>query len=115
MILATLASGSTVSCDPTDKRQLGDLRESIRKGVVTSLTLWYQGVRNALPKPRRFTQPHIFGVEVVTHRKSGEVIGERIFAHVGALRVTLTLTYATKMVRTDLERLGRMRYDASRR
>jgi len=108
MIIANTRGGQSLSCDlAADRSELDSLLASDQ---ITALSITHNGVRHSLPRPKRFGCPVVFGAELMT-ASSGEVVGETVFAHVGEARVTLSVSYNGKVVRSDLVRLGRIRYN----
>lgn len=110
MVLANTASGLTHSFDLRDSQSLQDLLYLIRSKQVTAISITHNGVQQVLPIPKRFKDRPIFGAELVTNSDSAP-IAERIYAQVGSVRVILTRTFSSKLVRTDLVRTGRQLYD----
>ena len=104
MVLANLATGRTESFDltkPESQRALDDL---IRDGSVRGLAIHHDGCQSALPMPRRFREFY-FGAELVGGN------AERIFCQADNVRVSLTRSLTSSLVRCDLARVGRNRFN----
>ncbi len=75
---------------------------------MTALALMVEGVQHSLPTPKRFTSAYEFGFDVL--KRGSAVIGERIYVQSGVVRVLLTTTFKSKLVRCDLIRTGRQTF-----
>ncbi len=109
MVVANTTSGATHSFDLRDPSSLRDLLTLIQSKQVTALAILNDGSQQVLPMPKRFKGKPAFGAELVTNGTK-EPVAERIYAHVGEVRVSLTRTYKSKLVRCDLVRMGFQRY-----
>ena len=114
MVVANTTSGATHSFDLRDPSSMRDLISLIQSNQVTALAILNDGAQQVLPMPKRFRGTPSFGVELVSNGKQ-EPIAERVYAHVGDIRVSLTRTYKSKLVRCDLVRMGFQRYSPTAR
>ena len=110
MILANVESGTTECFDLDDPDQYRNLLDLISSGQVTALSLLQNGVQHALPLPKRFSRRPIFGAETIINGTKTP-IGERIYAQADNVRISLSLTYRSKLVRCNLVRTGKMKYN----
>jgi hypothetical protein len=110
MILANTVDGLTLSFDLRDAIALSEIRSLLRTGRVTALTVSCHHTQQVLTVPKRFRAKPVFGVELVSNGDNSP-IAERVYVQVDDIRVTLTRTFASKLIRCDLSRIGRMRYD----
>ena len=116
MISANLSDGTTQHFDLAQPGRLDALLELTTSGVVSGLSIHFDSHTHSLPRPKRFISAPVYGAEILTDRKPPhEQIGESIFVQVDKVRSTISLTYATKHVRHDLELTGRMRYNSQSR
>jgi len=113
MVIANTTAGSTHTFDLTAEADHQALLSLITSGKVTALALLQDGVQHALPLPKRFHKRPTFGAEVLRNGTE-KPLGERIYVQVEDVRVALTSTFRTKLVRCDLVKIGYMRYDAGR-
>lgn len=112
MVIANVSDGTTAKFDLSDAEQCRALLDLISSGRVSALSLHHDGTQHVLPMPRRFARKPLYAAEAVRNG-TPEIIGERISVHAGDVRVSLTLTYKSKLVRCDLVRTGRMAYNPS--
>lgn len=108
MVIANLRDGTTFKCDIASRQDCTYLSGLLQKNKITGLSLLNHGVQNTLPKPSRFRESAIFGFESILD--SNVIIGERIFVQAGKVRVVLTTTFKTKLVRCDLINTGQMKF-----
>ena len=108
MVVANTSRGLTQAFDLSKPADLSSLQELLASGRVTALALLRDGVQHVLPSPRGFRRP-VFGAEPVIN--GAGVVGERIFVQAGDTRLTLSTTFTSAVVRTDLVRTGVMRYN----
>lgn len=110
MVIANVSDGTTAKFDLSEPSQHQALLDLIASGRVSALSLHHNGSQNALPLPRRFHMKPLYGAEPVFN--GGPLaVGERIYAQAGDVRVSLTATFKSKLVRCDLVRTGRMKYN----
>lgn len=110
MVLANLSDGATCRFDLTDRSQVRDLNSILKSGSVKALSLLFNTVQTVLPTPRHCKSALVFGAQLVSDKK-GDPIGEKIFVQADNTRVSLTATFKSKLVRCDVTRIGRMKYD----
>lgn len=121
MVLANTAQGETRQFDLTDGVQLRALTALIYSGHVTALAILSRGVQHTLPPPKRFgNRKAIYSADVLrngTRMPDGSqaAIGERVSYQVGEVRVSLTATFSGSLVRCDVIRIGRQRFDPKER
>jgi hypothetical protein len=106
MVIVNTLSGATYTFDLRDSQSLEDLLYLIRSNLVTALSIINDGVQQVLPVPKRFSTKPVFGVELVANG-SNSPIAERVYAQVSDIRVSLTRTFSSKLVRVDLVRTGK--------
>ena len=111
MVLINLADGSTQTVDVSAVLGLSLASSLLASGKVTGLVLRQDGTQHALTMPRRFRSSVVYFVEQIRDQ-AGVVIGERIAVQADDVRLSLTATYASRMIRTDLVKTGSMRYAA---
>jgi len=104
VVLANLANGHTRAFDLQEPESHEALDELIREGSVRGMAILFNGSQTVLPVPRRFRE-HYFGAELVGGN------AERIFCQADNVRVTLTRSITSVLVRCDLIRVGRNRYN----
>ena len=109
MILVNLADGSTRSVDLSVDGGLRSAVALLASGKVTALVLRTNGAQHALVMPRHFRSRPVYRIEPILDG-TGAVIGEYIAAQADDVRVSLTSTFASHMVRCDLVKTGAMRY-----
>lgn len=114
MVIANLKDGTTQAYDLLEEDQFDQLDQLIQAGAITALSLHNSHTQHTLPLPKRFTPAPVFGVELLTNNHD-KPVGERIFAQAENVRVSLTLTYTSKLVRCDLVKTGKMRYNPHER
>jgi hypothetical protein len=114
MVIANTADGKTTRFDLAQEDAYAALQELLETGQVTALSILHEGTQHSLPRPRRFRKRPVYGAEQLRNG-SREVLGERIFAQAEDVRVSISTTFASRLVRTDLVRLGAMQYNASAR
>ena len=110
MVLANLKDGTTQAFNLSHQTAFDHLQSLIKAHSITALSLHSDHTQTTLPIPKKFRSPPVFGVELI-HNRDGIPVGERIFAQAGNVRVSLTLTYTSKLVRCDLVKVGTMRYN----
>lgn len=113
MVIANTTEGSTLAFDLSVEAEYSSLLSLISSGRVTALAIHQNGVQHALPLPKKFRRRPQFGAERIFNGTKLP-IGERIYAQAEDVRVTLTSSFKTKLVRCDLVKTGHMRYDARR-
>ena len=105
------AQGLTHQFDLAEPAQLHGAAALIRSGNVTALAILHRGVQVALPLPKRFRKSDLrLGAETLRDRTSAP-IGERIWCQARDVRVSLTATTAGALVRCDVSKIGRQRFD----
>jgi hypothetical protein len=111
MILANTVDGTAHHIDLSCVEQRSFLFQLISSGKVTGLTLLYDSVHVALPKPKKFRGKYSYSADFVKSR-DGNVIGESIYVYAGHVCVRLTLLYRSNFIRCDLLNSGAIRYNA---
>ena len=114
MVIANTADGKTSHFDLSSDARYDALQALLETGQVTALSILHEGVQHTLPRPKRFRKRSVYGAEQLRNG-SPAVLGERIFAQADDVRVSVTITYASMLVRTDLVRLGVMKYNSAAR
>lgn len=120
MIIANTATGKTFRFDLLDETQCDALTTLIRTGHITALAILHRGVQTTLPLPKRFHKLALtFGFEVLrngTRLPNGDrtPIGERVYCQAGDVRVSLSATFAGALVRCDVVKTGRQRFNPGR-
>lgn len=114
MVIANTTTGQTLQFDLVDDHQYRSLLSLLRSGSVTALALLQNSVQHTLNAPKGFSGKPTFGAERITNG-SNEAIAERVFIQAGELRVSLTHTFNSKLVRTDLRKTGKLRFDPLKR
>jgi hypothetical protein len=115
MVIANASDGSTAAFDLTNATQLAALQALISSGLITALSLHSGGSQISLTLPKRFRRARVaFGAELL---RNGDArpIAERIYVQADDVRVTLTLSLKSRLIRCDLARTGRMLYNPVRR
>jgi hypothetical protein len=108
MVIANTRDGSTSAFDLTIEAQYKSLQKLLSIKQVTALSLHNNGSQVTLPLPKRFRELRL-GADLVTSKAA--CIGERIYAQTETVRVSLLLTFKSKLIRCDLIRTGRMLYN----
>ena len=103
MVLANLATGRTESFDLTKPESQQALDDLIRDGSVRGMAILHDGSQSVLPVPRRFREFY-FGAELVGN-------AERVFCQADNVRVSLTRSLTSSMVRCDLVRVGQNKFN----
>lgn len=111
MVVVNTSSGSTRVYDLRDEESLPDLLLLLSSNQVTALSILHDGMQHVLPQPKKFRAKPNFGVELVSNGDNSSLIAERIYSQVGDVRVSVTRTFASKLVRTDLVRIGKQLYN----
>jgi len=111
VVLVNTTQGLTHTFDPSAPSDLATLSSLLAGGQATAVSLLHDGVRHVLPGPRGFRR-HFFGAEVLRD-KGGALVGERVFVRAGDIRVSVSLTYKGGLVRTDVARIGALKYNLS--
>lgn len=114
MVIANTTTGQTLQFDLVDDRQYRSLLSLLRSGKVTALALLQNSVQHTLTQPKGFSGNASFGVERIANGTS-EPIAERVYIQAGETRVSLTHTFNSKLVRTDLVKTGKQRFDPLKR
>lgn len=112
-VVANTRDGATCSfdlCDATNKAGLQDL---LRRDVVTALAIRLNGVTHALPAPKRFRRKPIYGFDLFSNG-NGKPQGICVYSQADDVRVSLTATFDSKLIRTDLVRIGYMKYNSGK-
>jgi hypothetical protein len=110
MIIANLTNGQSVSFNITVEHEFNKLKQHIKKGRISALALHCNGVRTCLPPPKKIKPKPVYGVEVLKNSK-GASIGEVIYTQAGNVRVCLTSTFNSSVIRCDLLKTGLMRFN----
>ncbi len=114
MVIVNTTKGQTLQFDLLDDHQYRALLALLRSDSITALALLQSSVQHTLSLPRGFRAKPTFGVERITNGTS-EPIAERIYLQAGETRVSLTHTFNSKLVRTDLVKTGKQRFDPLKR
>ena len=109
MILANLSDGSTLKVDLSDNTQHLKLTALLRARKVRGLSILSEAGQFALPLPKGFRKHPLYGAELIKS-KHDETIGEIVFSQADDVRVSLTRTFKSKLVRCDLIRIGKLRF-----
>ena len=110
MVLINTKDGATHRFDLALDGDYRLARRLVRRQDVTALSLLCAGVQQALTAPREFQDRAYYGLGRI--ERLGAVSGERIFVHVGCVRVSLTSSFKSKLIRCDLVRMGAISYNA---
>ena len=109
MVHVNLADGTTRAFDLREPAALAECSRVLDCGpaVVRGIGVHHGGRLSTLPLPRGFRDPARYGAGTLGN---GEASGEFVYAQVDAVRVTLSVYWASGMARVDLVRTGRQRY-----
>jgi hypothetical protein len=113
-----LADGRTLSFELGDEAQRGAWERSAQsstfQSTIRGVALLHNRTLHTLPLPKQFKSLR-FSAELITSKGEGgeRVTGERVVCQADAVRVSITAYYTQtpKMVRVDVARTGRMRFD----
>jgi hypothetical protein len=114
MVIVNTTQGTTLQFDLVDDHQYRSLLTFLRSGSVTALALLQNSVQHTLSLPNGFRGKPKFGVERVINGSS-KPIAERVYLQAGEMRVSVTHTFNSKLVRTDLVKTGKQRFDPLKR
>lgn len=112
MVIANVSDGSTKRFDLSEPPQHQALSALLASGQVSALSILHNGTQHTLLPPKRFRRS-LYGAEPVFNGAS-DVVGERIYVLAGDVKVSLTATFRGTVVRCDLVRTGRLRYNPNR-
>jgi len=121
MLKVHLADGKTLSFELGDEKQKEEwtrlAASSAFQCTIRGVALLHNRTLHTMPLPKQFKNLR-FSAELLKYRDgSGEkVSGERVVCQADMVRVSITAYYTQtpKMVRIDVVRSGRQRYDGSR-
>ena len=113
MIYVNLKTGATLQFDPRDADQYELLQDALVQ-PITALTIKTQTHQNTVTLPKRFHGNPVFGVDLIFDKQE-VLIGEQAFLQIADLRLLLTYFYNRDAIRTDLVRVGQMKYNPRRR
>jgi len=114
MVIANTADGKTTRFDLASDSAYAALQALLESGKVTALSILHGGTQHSLPRPKRFRKRPVYGAEQLRNG-TDSVLGERIFAQAEDVRVSVTATFASRLVRTDLVKIGVMKYNSAAR
>lgn len=110
MVVVNTSEGTTHSFDLAKPTEAEPLQSLLASGSVTAIAIRRAGTTHSLASPRGFNRS-TFGAYLVLG-KDGAPLAEQVYVHAGDVRVSLTWTMTGNVVRTDLARLGSLRYNA---
>jgi hypothetical protein len=114
MVVVNTSDGITRSFDLRINSDLAGVLSLIRSNSITALAILHNQVQQVLPLPKRFGRNVTFGVELVKNRDN-DPLAERIYLQANDVRINLTRTFKSKLIRTDMIRTGKLRFDPCRR
>lgn len=112
--MVNTSDGLTRSFDPRLPAELRALRQLLQCRSVTGLSLQTDTSVNALPRPKAFHGQVVFTAEAL-EGDDGQALGERVTAYAGDVRLSLSWTYGSKLVRSELVRVGALKYSSHSR
>lgn len=114
MVIVNTTAGKTLHFDLVDDHQYRSLLSLLRSDSITALALLQNSVQHTLSQPIGFRAKPSFGVERIMNG-TNKPIAERIYLQAGEMRVSVTHTFNSKLVRTDLTKTGKQSFDPLKR
>lgn len=115
MLVANLRDGQTAKFDLCTAEGLKSWEGFQRKlnGQITGLAISHRKTLHTFPRSHQMTGRDL-GADVLKS-KSGQVTAERIWGHLGKVRVIFTVYLGkTPVTRVDLKRVGEIRFQPGR-
>jgi len=118
MLLVNLIDGHTHRIDLANPSNALFLQTEITHNRVTGITLQtspsppYTSPKNFyLIQPKKFKPPITFGAELVLHKITGEVVGERVWVQAENVRSSMALFHEKQCIRCDLVKIDKISYN----
>lgn len=112
MLIANLRDGQTVSFDLCTKEGFSNWEAFQRKtnGQITGLSISHRKYLHTFPRPLQ-GDAQDFGADILKAKDSQKITAERIWTHLGKVRITLTVYKGrTPVTRVDVKKVGEVRF-----